>query len=1012
MITRATTRKGRMQALQTLGTLCLLAGLAFLVPYEGFPVVGKPPALYSPGLSKLPLSFEPNAGQSNQAVRFLARASGGTLFFTPSGVSLTLNQTGARAVAAKAPQVGSPLLSHETISPSTVVRILFSGANPNPIVDNGVLLPGKVNYMLGNDPAQWHTDLPTYAGITYRDLYPGINLTYEGTDGLLKGTYNVSPGADPGHIRWRYDGTQKVAIDKAGNLQVTSASTTLTEQAPIAWQDIMGYRVPVDARYTLASDGTVSFALGSYNRAYALTIDPTLIYSTYLGGSLLDYAIRVTLDALGNTYVTGYTDSINFPTATPYQPANAGGGDAFIAKLDPTGTQLLYATYFGGSAYDIGTGLRVDIDGSIYLGGITSSTNFPLANALQPAYGGGVYDGFITKLNASGSAVVYSTFLGGNGSDQVFNMDINGFDVYAVGETTSSNFPLANPYQPTLNGGGDAFVSKINSSGSMLSYSTYLGGSGAEGGYGIAVDSNGSAYVTGVTRSFNFPTTNAIQPSFGGGAGDAYVTKLATSGVSLLYSTYLGGNGDDVGLDMVVDTIGSAYTTGVTASTNFPTHNPLQPSPGGSYDMYVSKLIATGAAFAYSTYLGGSATEYDTARGCALGIDGNGNVYVAGGTFSTNYPIVDPIQPANAGGTDMVVTKINSAGSALVYSTYLGGSNNDYAYDVAVDAVGNTYIAGDTASTNFPTLNPYQPANAGGRDAFVALIAGPPTNTPTSTATPTATATSTNTPTATPTNTPTATPTNTPTNTPTATSTPTDTATPTNTPTNTSTATDTATPTSTACTISFTDVPIDHPFYSFIRCLACRNIISGYSDGTFRPGNDITRSQIAKMVSNAAGFSEDPGPQIYEDVDSNNIFYDWINRLSMRGHMGGYPCGLVPEEPCNPPNNRPYFRPFANATRGQLAKIVANAAGIGGTPTGLFYTDVPEDNPFYLWIMRLTAIGVMSGYPCGTIPEEPCDEANRPYFRPFTNVTRGQASKIVANTFFSGCETPARPKVR
>ncbi len=209
------------------------------------------------------------------------------------------------------------------------------------------------------------------------------------------------------------------------------------------------------------------------------------------------------------------------------------------------------------------------------------------------------------------------------------------------------------------------------------------------------------------------------------------------------------------------------------------------------------------------------------------------------------------------------------------------------------------------------------------------------------------------------------------------------------------------------CVISFSDVDPSNPFYPFIHCLACRDIISGYSDGTFKPGNDITRSQIAKMVSNAAGFNEDPGPQLYEDVDPLHTFYAWINRLSMRGHMGGYQCGLVPEEPCISPDNRPYFRPFANATRGQLTKIVANASGTGGTPTGLFYTDVPDNNPFYIWVMRLTTLGVMSGYPCGG-EGEPCDDANRPYFRPFANVTRGQASKIVSNTFYPNCSTPLR----
>ncbi|HKP51599.1 MAG TPA: S-layer homology domain-containing protein [Chloroflexia bacterium] len=220
-------------------------------------------------------------------------------------------------------------------------------------------------------------------------------------------------------------------------------------------------------------------------------------------------------------------------------------------------------------------------------------------------------------------------------------------------------------------------------------------------------------------------------------------------------------------------------------------------------------------------------------------------------------------------------------------------------------------------------------------------------------------------------------------------------------------ATNNSVPTPTPCAISFTDVPSDSPFYAWIRCVACRGIISGYSDGTFQPGNDITRGQIAKMVSNAAGINDDPGLQIYQDVPEDSPFYAWINRLSMRGHMGGYPCGLVPEEPCEPPDNRPYFRPNASATRGQLSKIVSETVGIGGDPEGLFYSDVPQDHPFYEWIMRLTGIGVMSGYPCGG-EVEPCDEESRPYFRPFNNITRGQASKIVANTFYPNCQTPAR----
>jgi hypothetical protein len=220
------------------------------------------------------------------------------------------------------------------------------------------------------------------------------------------------------------------------------------------------------------------------------------------------------------------------------------------------------------------------------------------------------------------------------------------------------------------------------------------------------------------------------------------------------------------------------------------------------------------------------------------------------------------------------------------------------------------------------------------------------------------------------------------------------------------TSTPTVSATPTTCAVTFTDVPTNHTFYANIRCLACRGIISGYSDGTFRPGNDVTRGQIAKMVSNAAGFTEPVGGQSFEDVPTASPFYEFVERLYTRGHMGGYQCGQRTTEPCIPPLNRPYFRPNESATRGQISKIVSNAAGFNEPVTGQFYADVTTTNPFYAEIMRLTTRGVMSGYPCGTLPHEPCDSENRPYFRWGNNVTRGQASKIVANTFFPGCVTP------
>jgi hypothetical protein len=389
---------------------------------------------------------------------------------------------------------------------------------------------------------------------------------------------------------------------------------------------------------------------------------------------------------------------------------------------------------------------------------------------------------------------------------------------------------------------------------------------------------------------------------------------------------------------------------GYTTSTNFPTANALQSMNASGSDGFVAKLNAEGSGFVYSTYLGGNSSD----RVDGIVVDGKSNAYVTGYTLSTNFPTANALQDNNAGSNDVFVTKLNAQGSALVYSTYLGGSGLDEGHKIVVDGIGNAYVTGETQSANFPTANAVQPAYAGEQDGFVVKIADSqalPTSTPTATAT--------------------------------------------------------------VCSVSFSDQhPGSSTFYSYVRCLACKGVVSGYSDGTFREGNPITRGQIAKMVSNAAGFDEDPGDQIYSDVAPGSPFYDYINRLTNRGIVAGYPCPTRPGggDECTP-ENPGLFKPNENATRGQLAKIVSNAAGLNEAVSGQHYADVPangEGSQFYTWIMRLTNMNVMGGYACGTADPRsgPCDGENRPYFRPGNTVTRGQASKIVANTFFPDCDTP------
>jgi len=461
----------------------------------------------------------------------------------------------------------------------------------------------------------------------------------------------------------------------------------------------------------------LGFEVGAYDASLPLVIDPTLVYSTYLGGSGFDYGSGIAVDSAGNAYVTGQTYSTDFPTANPFQAARVGGPDAFVAKLNAAGSALVYSTYLGGNGDDYGRGIAVDAAGNAYVTGETGSTNFPTANPLQASNAGGNYDAFVAKLNAAGSALVYSTYLGGSDYDYGYGIAVDAAgNAYVTGETFSTNFPTANPLQASNAGGPNAFVAKLNAAGSALVYCTYLGGSGGDSGQGIAVDAAGNAYVTGETGS-NFPTANPFQASNAGGP-DAFVARLNATGSALVYSTYLGGNGNDHGSAIAVDAAGNAYVTGETFSTNFPTANPLRASNAGGGDVFVAKLNAAGSALVYCTYLGGSSWDYGT----GIAVDAAGNAYVTGLTGSTNFPTANPLQAANAGGNyDAFVAKLNAAGSALVYSTYLGGSDTDFGYGIAVDAAGNAYVTGETYSRNFPTANAFQNSNSYS-DAFIAKL--------------------------------------------------------------------------------------------------------------------------------------------------------------------------------------------------------------------------------------------------------------------------------------------------
>src|SRR5262249_27446719 len=503
----------------------------------------------------------------------------------------------------------------------------------------------------------------------------------------------VAPGADPGAIALTFEGAEAVDVDGAGDLVLRLAGGELRQRKPVVYQELDGSQQTIPAGYVLRPDAAVGFEVGAYDASRPLLIDPVLTYSTYLGGSNSDVGTGIAVDSGGNAYVTGLTRSGDFPITPGAFDTTCGvdgqcnGGvssDGFVTKLNPQGSALVYSTYLGGTLADQGNGIVVDPGGNAYVTGSTSSPNFPTTlGAYQTSYLGGNSNAFVTKLNASGSGLVYSTFLVGSvSSASGLSIAIDsGLNAYTTGFIDSA-----------------VVFTKLNSAGSALVYGGTITGNGQQAGNGIVGDARRKPSLADTTCSSFFPFVSPFQMRSGGGE-DAFATNINPAGNALLYSTYLGGSGQDQGTDIAIDAAGNAYVTGQTCSTNFPVQNPIQASNVGTCNAFVTKLNAGGSALIYSTYLGGSGTD----RGLYTAVDAANNAYVTGQTCSTNFPVQNPIQTSNLGLCDAFVTKINAAGSALVYSTYLGGNGADTGFAIAVDNAGGAYLTGSTTSPNFPT---------------------------------------------------------------------------------------------------------------------------------------------------------------------------------------------------------------------------------------------------------------------------------------------------------------------
>lgn len=664
---------------------------------------------------QLPLYFIENKGQLDKKVKFYERGAGHSTFFTKEGVYLALSK------------------EQDTEAGSELVRLSLLDFNKNTDIIADGIQEGKVNYLIGYDQNRWNTDISTYGAVIYKEAYKGIDIKYYGNNRQLEYDVIVKPGVDPSKVRFAYEGIKGLKIAEDGSLQIDLKEGNIIQKKPYIYQEIGGKRVEVEGKFKIIKNVqpkaafAYGFEIAAYNRKYQLVIDPTLVYSTYLGGSDRDHGKAIAVDSVGNAYITGETYSYygTFPT-TPgaYDTTAPGNWNAFVVKLNDTGSALIYATYLGGWAGDYGKSIAVDGAGNAYVTGYTESPDFPTTP--------GAYDTthkfadvFVAKLNPTGSSLIYSTRLGGGNSDNSGGIivDASG-NAYVTGTTQSVDFPTTiGAYDNTFSGGDDVFVTKLNPAGSALIYSTFIGGIGGDSARGITVDSSENAYVTGVAASSDFPiSTGAYDTSNNG--GDSFVVKLNPTGSAIAYSTYIGGSGRVSSKGIAVDAAGNAYVTGDTTSTTFtttasayhPTYN------GGGSDLFVAKLNIDGSALAYATYLGGS--DWDYAE--AISIDGSGNAYVTGSTLSSDFPTVSGAYDTiyNGGLTDLFVAKLNATGTALSYSTFIGGGNEDWGYGIAVDNSGNAFVTGYTTSINFPvTSGAYDNARDYFHDAFIAKIA-------------------------------------------------------------------------------------------------------------------------------------------------------------------------------------------------------------------------------------------------------------------------------------------------
>jgi len=676
------------------------------------------------GLSQQ-INFIANQGQWDDAVTFKAEGSGASIWFTDNEVYTVFYQEPLDTQTESDVTLSIPGYENSSLPfDYLMVKTSFEGSNNNNSFISENQSISRSHFLDGDNPELWHSDVPGYESIIIEQIYSSISVRYYSNNSNLEYDFLIAPQGDPSDISIRFDGINGVNIDPEGNLIVSNDWGEVIQKKPVAYQQVGNIKVNIETRYVVKPDQTVGFIIESeYHSSLPFVIDPVLSFSTYLGGGNSSAGYDIALDDDGNMYVVGVTSSTDFPDTNAYQGTMAGGTwDGFLIKYDANGDSIFYATYLGGTDDDYVYGVDVDNTGAAYLVGRTLSTDFPVETPIYTANIGG--DAFFTKITPDGSALVYSSYLGGSGSDYGWGIAVDGScNAYLTGYTTSTDFPTQTPFQASNAGSYDCFITKVNSTGTILSFSSYLGGSGVDIGQAVKVDPSGRAHLTGYTFSPDFPTVNPFQVSLASvNKPDIFLTKLNSFGSALSYSSYIGGTMSDFGTDLAIGSDETTYLVGRTLSLNFPTNNPYQTDLAGESDLVVVRLSAAGNAMLYGTYLGGSQDEY--AGG--IDLDNDSRIYLGIKTSSDDFPTIEAFQSVYGGGAfDAAIARFSSDFSQLDYSTYLGGTDNDELLALTVNKESNfACLTGQTISSDFPTKRPLQASLGGNTDAFLSLITG------------------------------------------------------------------------------------------------------------------------------------------------------------------------------------------------------------------------------------------------------------------------------------------------